>query len=73
MKRRELVRHLDRHGCELLREGANHSIYVNRAAGKTSAVSRHSEINNDLAEDLQGLEHSIPISLTLDSERHTDP
>ena len=49
MKRRELVRHLERHGCELLREGANHSIYVNRAAGKTSAVPRHSEINDDLA------------------------
>ena len=26
VKRRELVRHLERHGCELLREGANHSI-----------------------------------------------
>jgi hypothetical protein len=33
----------------LLREGANHSIFVNRAAGKTSAVPRHTEINDDLA------------------------
>ena len=49
MKRRELVRHLEQHGCELLREGANHSIFVNRAAGKTSTVPRHSEINDDLA------------------------
>ncbi len=32
-----------------MREGANHSIYVNRAVGKTSAVPRHSEINRDLA------------------------
>jgi mRNA interferase HicA len=49
VKRRELVRPLEQHGCELLREGANQSTYVNRAAGKTSAVSRHSEINDDLA------------------------
>jgi len=52
VKRRELVRHLEQHGCELLREGANHSIYVNRAAGKTSAVPRHSEINDDLAKKI---------------------
>lgn len=49
MKRRDLVRHLESHGCELLREGANHSIYVNRTAGKTSTVPRHREINDFLA------------------------
>ena len=49
MKRRALVRHLEDHGCELLREGANHSIFVNRATRKTSTVPRHSEINDDLA------------------------
>ncbi|MGH2437728.1 MAG: type II toxin-antitoxin system HicA family toxin [bacterium] len=52
MKRRDLVRHLEQHGCELLREGANHSIYVNRAAGKSSAVPRHTEIDNDLAKKI---------------------
>lgn len=31
MKRRDLVRHLRAHGCEFLREGGNHSVYVNRA------------------------------------------
>jgi mRNA interferase HicA len=49
VKRRELVRHLAQHGCELVREGGSHSIYVNRAAAKTSTVPRHSEINADLA------------------------
>jgi predicted RNA binding protein YcfA (HicA-like mRNA interferase family) len=49
VKRRQLVHHLEEHGCELLREGGNHSIYVNRAAGKTSAVPRHTEINDFLA------------------------
>ena len=31
MKRLDLVRHLERNGCEFLREGGNHTIYVNRA------------------------------------------
>ena len=52
MKRRALVRHLEQHGCELLREGANHSIFVNRTARKTSAVPRHAEINDELAKKI---------------------
>jgi predicted RNA binding protein YcfA (HicA-like mRNA interferase family) len=52
VKRRALVRHLEERGCELLREGANHSIFVNRATGKTSTVPRHSEINDDLAKKI---------------------
>jgi mRNA interferase HicA len=49
MKRRDLVRHLEQYGCELLREGGNHSVYVNRAKQKTSTVPRHREINDYLA------------------------
>jgi mRNA interferase HicA len=49
LKRRDLVRHLEAHRCELLREGANHSVYVNRSARKTSTVPRHREINDLLA------------------------
>jgi len=49
MKRRDLIRHLEQHGCEKLREGGNHTMYVNRAARKTSAVPRHREINEFLA------------------------
>ncbi len=52
MKRRALVRHLEVHGCELLREGANHSIFVNRVARKTSAVPRHTDINDELAKKI---------------------
>jgi predicted RNA binding protein YcfA (HicA-like mRNA interferase family) len=52
VKRRALVRHLEEHGCDLFREGGNHSIFVNRTAGKTSAVPRHSEINDDLAKKI---------------------
>lgn len=49
MKRVDLVRHLEAHGCRLLREGGNHSLYMNRAANKTSTVPRHREINDFLA------------------------
>jgi predicted RNA binding protein YcfA (HicA-like mRNA interferase family) len=49
MKRIDLVRHLQQHGCVLLREGGRHSVFVNRAAGKSSTVPRHREINEFLA------------------------
>jgi mRNA interferase HicA len=49
VKRTHLIRHLRAHGCELLREGANHSIFVNRIAHKSSSVPRHREINEFLA------------------------
>ena len=49
MKRRALIRHLRRHGCELLREGRRHSIYWNPSNGKVSAVPRHTEIVDKLA------------------------
>ncbi len=32
MKYRDLIRHLETHGCDFLREGGNHTIYVNRIA-----------------------------------------
>jgi predicted RNA binding protein YcfA (HicA-like mRNA interferase family) len=49
MKRIDLIRHLERDGAQLLREGGNHSVYVNRIADKTSTVPRHREINDRLA------------------------
>jgi mRNA interferase HicA len=49
VKRLDLIRHLEAHGCELLREGGNHSVYVNRLRGRTSTVPRHREINDRLA------------------------
>lgn len=52
MKRQDLIRHLEAHGCELLREGAKHSVYINRRAGKTSTVPRHRDINEFLAKKI---------------------
>ena len=49
MKRVDLLRYLAEHGCELLREGGRHSVYVNRRTGKSSTVPRHCEINEILA------------------------
>lgn len=49
MKRIDLIRHLERHGCEFLREGHNHTVYVNRATGKSSSIPRHREVNDFLA------------------------
>ena len=49
MKRRDLLRHLEEHGCEFLREGANHTVYINRKTRKASTIPRHREINEDLA------------------------
>jgi hypothetical protein len=31
MKRVDLIRHIERNGCEFLREGDRHTVYVNRA------------------------------------------
>jgi mRNA interferase HicA len=49
VKRRDLIRHLESQGCEFLREGGNHTVYLNRAARKVSTVPRHREIFDDLA------------------------
>jgi hypothetical protein len=38
MKRIDLVRHLERNGCALLREGAKRSLFVNRAGNKASTA-----------------------------------
>ncbi len=46
MKRRQLLEHIAQHGCELLREGSQHSIYRNSRTGKRTSVSRHGEIDN---------------------------
>jgi len=50
MKRKELIRHLERHGCVLLREGAKHSRYINLAnTNKSTTIPRHAEIADLLA------------------------
>jgi predicted RNA binding protein YcfA (HicA-like mRNA interferase family) len=49
MKRVDLIKHLTRHGCQKLREGGKHTVFVNRSEQTSSAVPRHREINEHLA------------------------
>ena len=49
MKRRDLLRHLARHGCAFLREGGNHTVYMNPTARTASTIPRHNDINQGLA------------------------
>jgi len=44
MRRHDLVRHLERHGCRFLREGANHTVYFNPTNRRCSTVPRHREV-----------------------------
>jgi mRNA interferase HicA len=44
MRRHDLEKYLLRHDCCVKREGGNHTIYTNRANGKSAAVPRHIEI-----------------------------
>jgi predicted RNA binding protein YcfA (HicA-like mRNA interferase family) len=52
VKRRAVIRHLEKQGCEFLREGGNHTIYVNRSKNKVSSVPRHREINAFLVDKI---------------------
>lgn len=49
MKRKELIQHLRAHGCELLREGKRHSWWHNPALNERTAVPRHTELSDILA------------------------
>jgi len=48
VKRVDLIRHLEAHGCRLLREGGSHSVYVQTETRKLSTVPRHREIKEYL-------------------------
>ena len=47
MNRRELIRHLRNNGCDLVREGANHTIWLNPKNGLSSAVPRHQVVKRN--------------------------
>ena len=45
VKRTKLVLHLTRHGCELLREGKKHSVFLNLTNRQTAPLPRHADID----------------------------
>ena len=52
MKRRQLLKYLRSHGCELLREGSNHSWWWNPSQNRRTAIPRHSEVVDILAKKI---------------------
>jgi mRNA interferase HicA len=53
MKRQEFIHELRAAGCELLRHGARHDVYVNPATGQKQPVPRHTEIDDALAKHIK--------------------
>jgi predicted RNA binding protein YcfA (HicA-like mRNA interferase family) len=52
MKRRELIRILEKMGCVLVRHGGSHDWYTNPETKKSQPVPRHAEINEYLAKSI---------------------
>jgi mRNA interferase HicA len=52
MKRRDLIRKLQRCGCVLIRHGGRHDWYQNPDTGISQPVPRHSEIQETLAQHI---------------------
>ena len=49
MKKNKLLKHLRKNGCILLREGGNHSWWINPNQNKRTSIPRHNEIKDILA------------------------
>ena len=52
MKRDDLLRHLRKYGCELLREGGSHSIWWHPETKRKSSVPRHRELRETIAKKI---------------------
>ena len=52
MKRRELIRLLEKQGCILIRHGKKHDWYQNPDSGICQPIPRHAEILNILAKHI---------------------
>ena len=52
MKRKELIKELEKIGCVLLRHGGNHDWYHNPETKISQPVPRHKEINEYIAKHI---------------------
>lgn len=52
MKRRDLIKKLEKAGCVLVRQGASHDWYTNPQTRKSQPVPRHTEIHEGLAKSI---------------------
>jgi len=52
MKRKDLIKALEKAGCIFQRHGARHDLYLNPANGKKQPIPRHTEIEEKLAKHI---------------------
>jgi len=52
MKRKDLIKILEKLGCEMVRHGGKHDWYQNQSNGLYRPIPRHSEINDNLAKSI---------------------
>lgn len=61
MKRKDLIRHLNKQGCILVREGGKYSVFLNPKNNKEVPVTRHNEIADFAAKKIcKELEIEMP-------------
>jgi len=49
MKRRDLEKHLSKHGCVFKAHGGNHDTWINPSNGTKTSVPRHREVRASTA------------------------
>lgn len=52
MKRRDLIKHIEKRGCILIRHGGKHDWYQNPKTKTSQPVPRHNEIKEYLAKHI---------------------
>ncbi len=52
MKRRDLIRQLEKMGCIFVRHGGSHDWYSNPKTNQSQPIPRHKEINENLAKSI---------------------
>ncbi len=52
MKRRDLIKQLEKNGYVLVRHGGNHDWYSNPETKQSQPIPRHNEINENLAKSI---------------------
>ncbi len=52
MKRRDLIKKIEKMGCVFVRHGGNHDWYSNPKTKKSQPIPRHREVNENLANSI---------------------
>ncbi len=63
MKRRDLIKQIEKLGCKLIRYGGRHDWYQNVASGACQPVPRHREIKDHLAAHHQEADTTVSFTL----------